>query len=90
MDEFAKKRAEKAQDCRLWTPIDALEDVIKEFKQRDLDMKNVSIAIHWFEKEKESDIRQHYWCCGNITFPEHITLLNVGLHRVIDSYIIKS
>lgn len=49
MNEIAKQRAIKYQDCREWSPIDALEDAIEMIKKGELNPEQ--LIIHVLEKE---------------------------------------
>ena len=81
MDELAAKRAERSNDCRLWSAEDCLEDALKEVKG-----KKVHMAIHWFEIDEDGG-RVHHFAASNVTYPEHIALLNIALRDCIDNWI---
>jgi hypothetical protein len=84
MDEIARKKAEKAGDNRLWSPNDALEEAIVSIK--DLDPKNVKIAVHWFEVQEDGS-RKHHYTAANLTFPEHMALIRVADHQLIHDWV---
>lgn len=84
MNEIAKRRADKMQDCREWTAIDALEDMVAQVKAGK--MKVDQLAIHWFENLPEGGYKHHY-CVAGVTFQQHIALLHVGLTRVVDDWV---
>lgn len=83
MDELAKKRADKAADSRLWSPQDALEDLLAEIRAGRI--KPTSLAIHYWEGMPESGLEHHYSAAG-LTYPSHIALLTVGLDRVVQDW----
>lgn len=74
MDELAAKKAEKAEDNRLWSPIDALEYTITRLKNKDL--SKIHLCIHWRE-DVEGGGKIH-WAASNITRPDHIALLEMS------------
>lgn len=83
MDEVAKKRAELKNDCREWTPLDALEDLVRAIKNKEAAPSE--IVIHWFEKRSDGG-SQHYYQCAGVTFIAHIALLNASLKRVLEDW----
>lgn len=78
-----KKRAEKAGDSRLWTPIDCLEDLVEKIKSREVVPSQ--LVIHFFENRENGGKTHHYMASG-VTFPEHIALLNIALTRIIEEW----
>jgi hypothetical protein len=78
---LAKARAEKANDSRLWTPIDALKDVISEIEAGKI--KADQIAIHWRETNEDGSCDFCY-CVAGLTFSDHIALLHAALARVLE------
>lgn len=83
MDELARKRAENAGDCRLWSAEDALEDLLQ--RVRSGEVKPLHIAIHFLEDKPSGGYRHGYTVAG-ATFQQHIALLNVALNRVIKDW----
>ena len=83
MDEVAKKRAELKNDCREWTPLDALEDLVRAIKNKEADPSE--IVIHWFEDQKNGS-RKHGYQCAGVTYSSHIALLNVALKCVLEDW----
>ena len=82
MDEIARRRAEKKQDSREWSCLDALEDTIQHIKSGEI--KPESMAIHWWEKQ--DDGRTHHYQVSGLTYPEHIALLSLAEYRVITDW----
>lgn len=81
-------RAEKAQDSRLWTPVECLEDLLARFKAGEF--KHVKeMAIHFLEvmdpDDPEGDKQHHYQIAG-LTCPTHIALLHLGIVRVTERW----
>jgi len=83
MDEIARKRAEKNQDCREWSALDALEDLMQDIKAGKYNPS--SLCIHFWEKNEDGSRTHHYQVAG-LTFPEHIALLATAQHRVITEW----
>lgn len=83
MDELAKRRALMKNDCREWSALDALEDLVAAIKNGQTNPKE--IAIHWFE-EKEDGGMQHHFQCAGLTYSSHLALLNVALIRIIEDW----
>ena len=65
MNELAKKRADVAGDSRLWSPEDALEDLLNEIKAGRI--KPTQLAIHYFEGTPETGMKHDYSAAG-LTF----------------------
>jgi hypothetical protein len=82
MDELARKRADKKQDSREWSCLDALEDLIERIKSGEINP--AQMAIHFYEKTDSG--RTHHFQVANLTYPEHIALLAVASHRVITEW----
>lgn len=81
VESLAKKRAETAGDCRLWSASDCLEDLLKDIKSGAICPGQ--LVVHWFEAPDEDGSKKHHYAMAGVTIPEHIGLLNLGLHRVI-------
>ena len=85
MDEIAKRRAEKMQDCREWSPLDALLSLVDEIKRGEA--RPVNIVVHWFEDDPDNKGGKiHHWTASGVTFPEHIALLNVALGSILEKW----
>ena len=83
VENFRKALVDKNHDCRLWTPIDALEDTIVELRGKE----NVKqLAIHWMEDLPEGGCR-HYYCVAGVTHAEHIALLQLAIHRATEDWL---
>ena len=80
MDEIAKRRAEKKEDCREWTPLDALEDLVKDIK--DGKCKPTQLIVHMFEEHDNG--KDHSYVAAGIAIPEHIALLQVAMASVLE------
>ncbi len=61
MDELSKRRAFKAENSRLWAPVDALEYLISEIKNGSIVMDK--IIIHYLTGDGEVN-RPGYVCAG--------------------------
>ena len=83
MDEVAKKRAEIQQDCREWTALDALEDLVRGIKAGEVNPKE--LVIHFFEPKSNGGSRHGFQCAG-VSVRDHISLLNVALKRVLEDW----
>lgn len=80
MNDIAKFRAEKFNDCSLWSAEDALEDAKDRIKGR-----NVMLAIHWWEIE-EDGTRAHCFSAYNMTHQDHIALLELAKMETLDEW----
>lgn len=76
-------RASKHGDSRLWTPRDALEDLL--YRIDNSEVLPTQIAIHYFVPLTAGG-RQHGYCVAGITVPEHVALLAVAQYRVIEDW----
>lgn len=85
MNEIAKARAEKMQDCREWSPLDALEDAINSIKSGEINPEQV--VVHFLSKEASDGRRLHNFFAAGVTVPQHIALLNLGLKRVLEEWL---
>lgn len=83
MDEIAHQRAIKKQDCREWTPLDALEHLVREIKAGTV--SPTELTVHWFEDQKNGS-RKHGYQCAGVTYSSHISLLNVALKCVLEDW----
>lgn len=84
MNDLAHRRAERARDSKLWTPLDALEWLSEEILAGRIDPSQLVI---WYRGKDDPDggsILGHVVSgCG---FPEHIALLNMALHEVLHDW----
>lgn len=84
MDDLAKRRAEKTQDSREWSALDALEDMVAQVKAGTI--KPEQLSINWLESKPEGGYAHHY-CVAGMTFQQHIALLHVSLARVLTQWL---
>lgn len=83
MDELAKRRAEKTQDCREWSVEDALEDCLNRVKAGEINPSE--LIIHYFEKQNDGS-RTHGYTCAGLDFMQHIALLHVAMKNVMQMW----
>ena len=84
MDELAKRRAEKMQDSREWTALDALEDLVAQVRAGTLQVDQ--LGIHWFKNLPDGGYEHHY-CAAGMTYQQHIALLHIALDRVARDWV---
>lgn len=79
---LAARRADKANDCTLWTPIDALNHAKKEIKEA----RNVQeIMIHWFETNEDGSSTLRFAVAG-LSREGLIAKLAFIQHRAIEDW----
>jgi len=78
-----KARAEKANDARLWTPLDALKDLVAEIEAGRETVDGLSIN---FWRTLPDGGKQHGYVVAGLTRPENIALLEVSKMRAIDDW----
>ena len=83
MNELAKRRAEKSNDSKAWSPEDALEELLERVKAGKV--KPVWLAIHYLEEEPDGGRRHHHQCAG-LSYADHIALLTVALQRALKDW----
>ena len=82
VSSFAKARAIRNQDSRLWTPEDLLVDLLEQIRSGQV--KPNQLAVHWFEKnEDKNKVGDHIFLVANCNFYEHVTMLNVALAQAM-------
>lgn len=84
IENLSKHRADKAQDSRLWTPEDAVADLLDGIRSGAI--KPTAIAIHYFENNEDGG-KTHHYQVSNLTFSEHIALLAVAQARTLKEWI---
>jgi hypothetical protein len=82
LDMSGKRLAVATQDARKWTPKDALQDTLNECETRDIDQ----IVIHYRYKVPGETIVRTGFAVAGCTYDQHIAMLQVATHEVIDSY----
>lgn len=77
---FRKARAEKLEDGKLWTPLDALECIAQEIREGK--SKPKMLAIHWLE-ESDDGSNDFHFCQAGLNNFEHLALLKLAETSVI-------
>lgn len=80
---LAAARATKAEDCRLWSPLDALKDLVRRIEAGEVNP--TQLVVHYFE-ETADGCRNHHYTAAGVTFPEHLALLAVAQHRTLEMW----
>lgn len=80
---LAKARADKTNDCREWTPLDALKDLVADIEAGRA--KPTQLVVHFME-EAEAGRRIYRYSAAGITYPEHVCLLAVAQARIIGDW----
>lgn len=83
VENLNKRRADRAGDSRLWSPLECLEDLVSKIKSGEV--KPSQLAVHFFE-ERDNGGKTHRFTVSGVTFPEHIALLNIALCRTIEEW----
>ena len=74
--ELNKVRAEKAGDSRLWTPLDALRDLVARIEAGEISPEK--LAVNYVDAGGD-----RRWVLAGLTRTEYIALLSVALHRAV-------
>lgn len=84
MDELARKRAEKTNDSTQWSVLDALEDTVERIKRGELNPE--CVVCHMWEQGEKAGVKRHTFVAAQITYEQHIALLNVALRRALNDW----
>lgn len=76
--DLREKRSEKADDCRLWTPQDAIYDTSMRIKGMDV----TQLVVYWWERLPNGIEVMHFTNATSCT-AEHALLLQKALHHLI-------
>jgi hypothetical protein len=85
MDEIARRKAEKAANNDLWSPLDALEDAAESVRTAEAAGRKVMLAVHWWEQEEDGGREMHF-CAAKLNRPEHIALLEMAKLRQLENW----
>ena len=77
-NELAERRAQSENDCRLWTPADALLACLRDIESGEIDPEN--LVIH-FSQKVDGDRSCSYYA-SNVTTMGHAGLLAMALGRI--------
>ena len=80
MNELAKKRMEKKGDCKEWTPLDCLENLVHEIKTGQIDPEMLS--IHWMNKEVDG-MQSFDYDMANMNHKDHLVLCDLIKRAVL-------
>jgi len=84
MDELAARRAQKNNDCTLWTPADALAWAQKEVTESSKELEG--LMIFWWEKNLEDNTLTPRFAVAGMSRYEIIAKLQMSLQRwLLDS-----
>lgn len=75
-------RANKLNDSRKWTAVEMLEELIDQIKAGEA--KPRQIVVQWFEDHGENHVGPHRMLASNCTWMDHLTLLKIGEHELIE------
>jgi hypothetical protein len=78
-NELAERRANQENDCRLWTPADALLACLRDLESGEINPER--LVIH-FTQDVDGN-KQYCYYASNITRMEHAGLLSMSLGRII-------
>ena len=74
---LAKPRADKADDCRLWTPLDALKDLIRQIEDGEVAPDRL-IVIHHKGAAGPGDLYVRF---AGVDKLQTLALLSIALHE---------
>lgn len=87
MNEVARRKAEKAGDCKLWSAQDALEDTLERLKKGEIDPQQLVIVM--LDHPDVNEDRRFRFVASGVSVAEHIALLNAALKDVMDEWMGK-
>ena len=78
-NELAEKRANESDDCRKWTPRDALLACLRDLENGEINPER--LVISYAVRVDETSVDYNFYA-ANVTTMEHAGLLAMQLHRV--------
>lgn len=78
-DQLAERRAKAANDCRVWTPRDALLAALRDIDSGAIAPTKISII---FQEPGEDGTVNYGWLAAGVTTLEHVGLLRMASIRV--------
>jgi hypothetical protein len=78
-NELAERRAEEKDDCRLWSPKDALLACLRDLESGEITPER--LVISYTQRIDENTVDYNYYA-ANVTTMEHAGLLSMHLARV--------
>ena len=85
MDEIARRKAEKAANNELWSPLDALEDAAESVRKAEAAGLKVMLVVTWWEQEESGDREMHF-TAAHLNRPEHIAILEMAKLRQLEDW----
>jgi len=85
MDEIRRKKLERMNDAREWTPEEALEDALKDIREIPAG-REVKFAVFWWEKEPGDDCYSTAYRVSGMTRQDLIAMLWLELHGITNNY----
>ena len=82
--EFRRRKADKLGDSRQWTAEDLLSDMLARLRKGEIAPEQ--LVVHWFERAASGGLGHHYGCAG-VTYPDHLSLLEVAKHRLLNEWV---
>lgn len=80
---LAAHRARTARDARLWTPRDALLDMIRRIDSGEISPEK--IAIHWMQTDSDGNT-DNLHCVAGLGFADHVLMLDIAHHMAIERW----
>lgn len=72
----------KKGDSRLWTPLDALKELVRAIEAGEENPEG--LVIHWWEEKRGE--RDYRYLASKVTFPDHLALLDVAHNQVLKEW----
>jgi hypothetical protein len=79
-NELAEKRAQEAEDCRLWSCKDALLACLRDIESGEITPEK--LVIHYTQLDENTKERHFNYYCAQLNTIEHAGLLSHALARV--------
>lgn len=86
IENLNEARAHKEKDCRLWSPLEALEALVRDIKSGELNPSQ--LVVHHLTENEDKSQSLGYVAAG-VTLPDHIALLRVAETRLINDWFVE-
>lgn len=85
-DPLRERRADKAKDAKLWTPLDALRAMIRDIENGSITAPNQIVIIYQKEGAKGENNTIGYYQAG-LDRATHIALLEVHKYKYLKDWV---
>lgn len=78
-------RAEKEQDSRAWTPLEALKAAVRDIEEGRANPEK--LVVHYLERKEDGRYKTKYYASG-LLITEHIGLLEIAKQQTINEWVL--